>query len=46
MRRHAPAEPAVPYSPSAAAAAQSGPAQTGGITLKLMGALVTVHPSV
>lgn len=41
-----PVEPALPYSPSAAAAAQSGPAQTGGIALKLMGALVTVHPSI
>lgn len=40
-----PVAPPTPYSPSAAAAAQSGPAQTGGITLKLMGALVTVNPS-
>jgi hypothetical protein len=40
-----PVAPPTPYSPSAAAAAQSGPAQTGGITLRLMGALVTVNPS-
>jgi len=40
-----PTAPPTPYSPSAAAAAQSGPAQSGGITLKLMGALITVNPS-
>lgn len=39
-------EPPVPYSPFAAAAAQADSSQTGGITLKLMGALITVHPSV
>ena len=36
----------LPYSPSATAAAQGDPAQSGGITLKLMGEIVTVHPSV
>lgn len=41
-----PAEPSAPYSPSATAAAQSGPSQTGAITLKLMDSLITVHPSV
>ncbi len=40
-----PAAQPAPYSPSAAAAAQSGTAQTGGITLKLMGVLITVNPS-
>jgi hypothetical protein len=39
-------ESAIPYSPSAAAAAQEGALQAGGITLKLMGTLITVHPSV
>ncbi len=38
-------EPAIPYSPAAGAAAQEGAAQAGGLTLKLMGTLVTVHPS-
>ena len=38
--------PAIPYSPWAAAAAQGGASQVAGITLKLMGTLVTVHPSV
>lgn len=36
----------VPYSPSASAAAQGGETQSGGITLKLMGMLVNVQPSV
>jgi len=38
----------VPYSPSASAAAQEGEgaSQMGGINLKLMGRLVTVHPSI
>lgn len=39
-------EPQIPYSPSAAAAAQGGSSQARGITLKLMGTLITVHPSV
>ncbi len=36
----------VPFSPSASAAAQEGASKTGGISLKLMDLLVTVHPSV
>lgn len=39
-------EPAIPYSPSAGAAAQEGAPQAGGLSLKLMGTLVTLHPSV
>jgi polysaccharide biosynthesis protein VpsM len=38
-------EAQIPYSPAAAAAAQGGSPQAGGITLKLMGVLVTAHPS-
>lgn len=40
------AAPSIPYSPSAAAAAQGGMAEPGGITLKLMGMLVSVELSV
>jgi len=36
----------LPYSPSSSAAAQEGASQSGGLTLQLMGMLVTVHPSV
>lgn len=39
-------EPAIPYSPAAGAAAQESSTQAGGLTLKLMGTLVAVHPSV
>ncbi|MBE0614429.1 MAG: outer membrane beta-barrel protein [Burkholderiales bacterium] len=35
-----------PYSPSASAAAQEGAAQAGGLSLKLMGLLVTARPSI
>ena len=35
-----------PSSPTGAAAAPGGSSQAGGITLKLMGELITIHPSV
>ncbi len=38
--------PPIPDSPSAAAATQEGSQQSGAMTLKLMGMLVSVHPSV
>jgi len=36
----------VPYSPSSSAAAQEGASQSGGLSLQLMGMLVTIRPSV